>query len=271
MLDCIGKKAVMDQFATFVADYPTYAVFQDQGKEQRYTYKGSDQDEATRKFEEFFTRLEESGTTARMICRYYDGENKITKNTLPVASFYFRVKQQDPAAYQTPSTASSGEFLQFLMQERLQLKEENQELKEGLEQLQEDLQALQEQPQSKNLGFIGQIGEVGQQYPWMQQYMGDIVYVMKKLFSGNSRQPQHSATMGNIPHEAAEDRSTISPDKRVNAALEILINYYVQKENGDKLRGFTMLAQDLELLAELTRDPVDFDYALSKLRQNFKK
>ena len=178
----------------------------------------------------------------------------------------FRIKEAGyGSAAAAPAGGQASDFTNFLMMQWQQEKEEKAELLEELNEIRQEIQELQEQPQGAgaDMGFIGQIGAVGQQYPWMQDIMKDVLYMAKKIFS--KPDPMRSATIAGMQ---ADPNAT--PDVRMNAALKVLIEYYVTKA-GDKTKGFTELAQDLEMLAQMTADPLDFDYAIAKMRSHFKQ
>lgn len=266
-MDAIGREQVMRQFKQLYTEQnPYFAVFESAGKkDQKRTWRESDIDGGTAFLEAYLKDLEVMNDTSALCIRFYDelDKGKITPKSEWVQSLQFRMKEASYGPSAAPTGGQASDFTNFLMMQWQQEKETREELQEELTELHEEIKALQETPApGADMGFIGQIGAVGQQYPWMQDIMKDLVFMVKRVFSKPDAQQ--------AAHIAGIMDKTLQPDTRMNNALKILIGYFAKKA-GDQQKGFIMLTENLEMLAEMTENPLDFDYAVAKLRENFAK
>ena len=274
-----GIEDIIRGFDAHAENCPYYALFESRGEKPGmliYPYTGEDKERGREILAQNLETIEATGSTAIYLMRFYkvlDKNENITSRTEDSGAFRFRVLEPENKSmlrYETignaPVIAGPGQnnFLEFLIKERDILKEKNEELESENEQLKEDIRAMEAAPQEggADLGVIGMIGEAGNRFPWMQNIVKDLGYIVAKATTRQNNE---------IPQAIAGLPSDATPDQRVNGAIGVLLEYYVSQAQGNKAEGFSKFADDMELLAKMTVNPLDFNYAISKLRENFKK
>lgn len=273
-IDRVGKDDILAGYDMF-EHCPFYALFEDyrgKAKDLKFVFKDGGREQGRELLAQNLDVLERSGYEPVYLIRFYEETgkgDKITDVTPYCGSFRFRIK--DPAGVGAlslqPVVANEGspQFLSFLMMERDKLMRENLELKEEVRGLEREVFDLEteaaETPEDDKIGgMLGTVLKAGDEHPWVRDILKDAVYGFQKIFQRPmAAEPVHLAGVDS------------SPDERVNAAIEVLIKFYVTQAGGNKPEGFTNFANDMELLAKMTGNPLDFNYALSKLRENFKK
>jgi hypothetical protein len=159
----------------------------------------------------------------------------------------------------------SDKFLNFLQSERLRLLDKVAELEAENEELKEEIQEIDAESQhanaGKNMGVMGQIGEAVKNPEFMSMLRDGIYLIRKTLEKPGPAQPQAMAGV----------KENASDGEKVRAAIETLRVFYTDQAGGDWAKGAEALANDMQLLAQMTANPLDFNYAIAKLRDNFKK
>jgi hypothetical protein len=272
-IDRQGRDSVMTGWDTYINRYPLWSLHEYNGKKigiAKFTGNSDDR----QLFSDMLTAAEQSGTTQGYCLCFWDDQDgqQIPKGIEPPGSFTFNLKQSySPAPMAGIGGPASGgdSFLIFLQNERNRLTDRVGELEQENEELREDLRAIEaEQAQAstgKNMGVIGQIGEAVKN-PEFMNMVKDGIYILRKAFEkpAPTQTPAPQAMAG----VTVDGQNT--PTQRVNAALETLVIYYTAQA-GDQAAGLDNFANDMELLARMTANPLDFNYAISKLRDNFKK
>lgn len=254
--DRVGIPDVMQGYEAY-SDYPYFALFS--GKELKFVYTDEDQDKGKRLLEENLAVLSKNGSNAMFTLRFYtdtDKKGAIKHDTPYSGSFNFKVSQPVSMMPQL-GIQNNDQFLAFLIAERDQLKEENKELKEENEELKDLLAEADDNngnEPKKDLGFIGLIGEAGNQFPWMQDIIKDGFTLLKHKFA----KPQHAGQMAGITLDPSQ-----RPDEQVNKALKHIISFYIKKYG--EAEGWRLCAEHLTKLAELTEDEDIYAIAIKKL------
>jgi len=268
-IDRQGRDSVMTGWDTYINRYPVWSLHEYNGKKigiAKFTGNSDDR----QLFCDMLTAAEQSGTTqGYCLCFWDDTDGQpIPKGIEPPGSFTFNLKQSyspAPMAGISGPTAGGDSFLNFLQTERARLADRVGELEQENEELREEIREIEaEQAQAgngKNMGVMGQIGEAVKN-PEFMSMVKDGIYILRKAFEKPTPQPQAIAGV------TVDGQGT--PRQRVDAALETLVSYYTA-QSGDQAAGLNNFAGDMELLAQMTISPLDFNYAISKLRDNFKK
>lgn len=259
--DRVGVQDVMNGFDAY-STYPYFALFQ--SKEIKFTFTEDDPERGRKLLEDNLNVLHRNGSTALFTLRFYNNldKNGAIKDVTPYSgSFSFKVTVPVTFELNKPGAnlpANNDQFLAFLISERDQLKLQVQELQEENEEL-KDLLAESDDNEGnepkKDLGFIGLIGEAGNQFPWMQDIIKDGFTLLKHKFA----KPQaHAGAMAGITLDPNE-----TPDKQVNKAITHIISFYTNKYGQQE--GWKLCAVHLTKLAELTEDEDIYALAIKKL------
>lgn len=269
-------------------DGSNFAVFAGQGDKWRLKFSclHKPTDEARAIFQQNLAAIDPNADATYQI-RFYksvkDG-GEVTNNTDYTSSFNFKIKDKtvyqpiDRPTQQMQSHLSFGDkaWIDFLQNERIRLMDEVRELKDQLAitsvELEEALED-QEEPEDKVSGVIGKIGAIGEQYPWMQQGMGQLLGILDKITSsftggnmpGMATAAQAPARQEPAPAEAAKGIKE-TPEEisgQFQEAVNTLLVYYRKKYD---TKGDAMLANDLAKLATLSGKPFIFDMAIKQLR-----
>jgi len=258
--DRVGVKDVMDGFDAY-SDFPFFALFQ--GKEVKFVYADDDAEKGRRLLEDNLNVLARNGSTALFTLRFYTDTDK--KGTITISTPYsgsFSFKITTPVTFELNKAganlpANNDQFLAFLIAERDQLKQQVSELQEENEELKDLLAEADDNEGNepkKDLGFIGLIGEAGNQFPWMQDMIKEGFTILKHKFA----KPQHAGAMAGITLDPNQ-----RPDEQVNKALKHIISFYVNKYG--EVEGWKLCALHLTKLAELTEDEDIYALAIKKL------
>lgn len=283
MAEVIGWEAIERQYNLY-KDCPYYALFDAKKNSTEagsmiFPYKNGDKKEGWTVLKENLQAAEQNTPEAAYVIQFYEElpkSGKLDKST--PASGYFKFRIQAYQGYTpaisgvgaaAPATRDFNDFLRFeLESERAktrELMEEREELKDEIQELEEQ---LADKPAKEIGGIMGQVGEIGTQYPWMADMIKDCFTVLKHKFAPGAGQQQHSpgaARMAGVATDAP-------PDKKVNAAIGTLVGWYIQEygagatEEEKKRAGFEKFADDMQLLAGLTADTDMMHLALKKLR-----
>lgn len=251
--------------------------------------------------EKYLDIIKASGTSADYMIKFHDEvskSGKINNNTPVFGSLSFRVNDEAGRSIPGGPVGASGniDFLKELFATKLQMIEDKWERKledvnrEHEQELEEIEQETAGRKINKHLGFIGVIGDAGEQYPWMQDIIKEGMNFVKEMAKDaftvarhkmNNHRPQAEPAIGNIPDDAGA-----APDVRMRQALERLINYNVkrfgwpqgttaaqidqatpeEKEAAHK-HGFTVFSGTMVKLCDLINDDDIYDLAIKKLKQ----
>lgn len=239
-----------------------------------FPYKGDDRDgEGWRILKENLTVLDNTAPSTQMMLQFYEelGRKDIIDSKTPHSgSFLLQMKPKDSFAPAinglTAQSPADMSFLNYLQTELRLEKEANQDLRQEVQELEEELEEYRHKPAGEEVGgIIGQIGALGTQHSWIADIIKDWSTVFKHTFTGASGRTQQA------PHISGID-NTGPPDKRVNNAIEVLVQWYGNEygqgtTDQEKMQtGFSKFADDMQLLASLTSDADMMHLALKKLR-----
>lgn len=276
-IDRTGKDSVMTGWDTYIKRYPMWSLHEYGGKKIG-TAKFTGRENDRQLFLDMLTAAEQAGTAQNYcICFWPDQDaDEIPKGIEPAGSFTFSLKPIYGAVSRIGGVGdmpqappSSPEFITYLYGQISKLESRVEVLEDEKMELENEIREMAAEADQasanagKNLGAIGKIGEALKEYPELQSLAKDGIYMLQKLFQKRPEQAAPTALAG-VPGDAP-------PNQRYDAAVETLLQYYVSQAGGDKAKGFNDFANDIELLARMTANPLDFNYAISKLRENFKK
>jgi len=273
-IDRTGKDSVMMGWDTYIARYPIWSLHEYSGKKIGLAkFTGGPEDRQL--FLDMLTAAEQSGTQqGYCICFWNETESgDQPKGAEPPGSFTFNLKPIYGAVARMGGVGESAamapthgpEFIAYLYGQIAKLESKCEILEDEKNELENELRQIETEQetahQGQNLGTLGKIGEAFKEYPELKSLAQDGIYMLRKLFEKRTDAPP--VALAGLPSDAA-------PGARYDAAVETLLNFYVTQAN-DKNVGFNNFANDMELLAKMTSSPLDFNYAISKLRENFKK
>ena len=262
-------------------DCPFYAIFETQNVNSSkagrliYAYKEGDRDNGWNQLQLNLMATESSSGNPRFVIQFYEQldpkKNTIDTNTPYAGSFLFRCKKNEnlPTSINgVIQPMQDQSFLNYLQQEFRYEKENNQVLQEKVEDLECEIEELNAAKTEKPIGgIIGQIGEAGNQFPWIADVIKDGFTVLKSLLRapvpapGNARNPGIAGIHENSP-----------PDQLINNAIQTLVAWYIKEygtgetEEEQRSSGFKQFANDMQQLAALTADSDIMHLALKKLR-----
>ena len=187
-------------------------VFESEGRPMFGIYegnklmKGCAEDGTERRLEilnSYLDLMQEAGTSANFEIRFYDEPNKkgkITSDLPYFGSLPFKFSESERQLAKIASGGAAGTANQSLMMDVFNAKMETLDLKwqHMLEKKQEEIDALEYELEEakkgdpdEDLGSIGQIGKVtkmigaaGEQYPWLQDTIKELMSTVSSLFSG---------------------------------------------------------------------------------------
>lgn len=273
----------------------------------------ADEDEGEREklLLQYLDIIKNSNTTADYTIKFHDETSKTGRinNTTPViGSITFRLNNNDiiPAgAAAAPAGGNGSNLLHELFREKLERLEDRferryddqkREYEAQIESLQAELAATEEEEEEdeEDMGFLGSIGKAGEQYKWMQDPMKDLMNFFKEplkdlLTVTSHKMKQHTGAAGagpaisGVPGDLSEDLTSPNAGKRMNAALQTLIQYNTVRfamppgvtpesctpEQMDqyKAKAMGMVADTLVKLTGLCSDNDMYDLAMKKLNQ----
>ncbi len=261
-------------------NYPYYAFFESngRGKSNRliFAYKRGDlQGEGWDLLEQNLKAAELNTPSTEYTIQFYDELGKGGKldcNTNYSGSFNLRMRPFEGSISRIGSVAAAAadnNFLNYLQVELRNEKEKVQDLQALNDELQQELDDLQKEPAKEIGGIIGEIGNAGNQFPWIADIMKDFSTIVKH----HLMKPQHArpAAAGGIGKVPAAD-ATADPSTRVNNAILILVTWYTKQygtgttDEEKQLTGFAKFADDMQCLAAITNDDDVMMLALKKLR-----
>lgn len=260
--EVFGVKNAVDRFKYY--NTPSHAIFQ--GNEMFYRHIGDDMDEAVQVFAANISSIDPE-SRGRYMVKFYEIEDpekaRITNKTDHIGMFRFKVSDREQMIIPANGARMSGNGLSFGDQRWIQfLESEVERLKGEKEELEYELQEFRENEgkEENKLGTMGMIGELGNQYPWMQEPIMKILDIFNRLAPG-AAQPSANGHTGSVK----VDPKTESENQEVfQAAIKKMHAYYVQTSG--PIEGDKQFASDMAKLANLTDKPAIFNMAISQLR-----
>lgn len=231
-IDIRTKSGVLQQLETFATPY--YSIYS--GKDLKFFHNKDDMDTARELLEDTLTLLEQNGTTASFVIRFYDGVNekgKLTDANL-LGSNTFRL---NPAN----SVETIAGFYPSVNNEKMlrQLEAENQMLKEKLSIIEEEEE--EEEEEAKPANIVGAVVNNLLQHPEVQSK------IIAGLFS-------------------LIDKVLPMEQNKIQASIAGVINETDAEDILNELLKHCTLS-DLKKLAELpSKNPSLFSILLTQLR-----
>lgn len=250
---------------------PYYALFEGGGRGKAgrlvYGYTGEDlPGEGWEMLKQCLEVADVNTPTSEYIVQFYDNLGKgdtIRQDTPYSGSFALRMRPQENRALAGIGNTGMADqsFLNYLQQELHQQKEKVIEQDEIIKDLEAQLDEYEKQPQEKIDGVIGQIGAIGNSFPWLADLIKDWSTVMKHKYT---HRPQHAAGIAGVPQAAAGAAQPVTGNyaEKINDAQKKLMTWYA-KTYGDlqttegRISGAERFADDLLLMAKLTEDEDD--------------
>ena len=270
-IDRVGIEDILAGYDMYEA-CPYYALFaQDRGKvkDLKFVFKDGDREEGKKLLQDNLEVLKRTGFEPVYLLRFYedvDSKGRITDTTAYSGSFTFRIKPAEyvpierVGAMTHQSAGQPSEFLQFLLSERNELQRRVEDLEEKNEALEQIVRDYENEPEhTTEGGFMGAIKN-----PEVREAIKDGIYLLKSIFSNKPVDENTAQALAGLDGQG-------DPQDRINNAVGILLTYYISQANGNRDAGYANFASDMELLAKMTANPLDFNYAISKLRESFKK
>lgn len=231
--------------------YPYYAIFESSTHKEKtgqllYAYREDDRNgQGWEILKQNLEVIEQNGPTDIHILRFYDedlGGKRIDSNTPYAGSFRFRMQQFAPAM----STRGGGggfEIMNQLFASKLELldqkwgerfRDQEREHQKKVEELEAELETADQDDETeigriKSIGSV--IGELGEQFPWMQDPVKKIVNAITDIFSNH---PHGHAGMGSVPGQAHdieyEDMTdtTTNAEEQLNKEVQRLMTFFVK-------------------------------------------
>lgn len=229
-------------------------------------------DESTMMLKRYLQVLKDSGTYTIYQIKWHElqteGKNKKISNSAPYfASFGFRLNEQGEVQALPDKNSRAASYNAAVTNQLLDLQNQKHEfeLQKLNEKYQRELEELcEEEDEYDKMGKIaGIIGKTGEQYPWLQEIIKDVVNVVKNII------PQHQQTQQLQPVKiSGMPQNNVNSDEQnkqlINAAIKKMAAYYTNKY-GSQPEGDSKLAADLSKLATLTDKPFIFDMAVKNL------
>jgi hypothetical protein len=268
-------------------DCPYYALFEGTSTGRRspgrllFCYKGGDRDgEGWTMLEQNLQVAEETTPESLFVLQFYDrlGKNDSIDPVTPYAgSFPLRMRERPaftPAINGVKQFQDTG-FLAYLQAQLLEKDVKIRELEDEVLDLQQENDNLVRgnEPKTQISGIVGQIGEAGNQFPWLADIIKDWSTVLKHKFGAGGR---GSVAVSGVPgagtQQAPADTSALPWNKRYEAARKVLMEWYARiygdlETQEGREKGCQQFASDMESLAKITADDDYMMLALKKLRQ----
>ncbi len=263
---------------------PYYALFETKAANSRqtgrliYPYKGGDREEGWKLLEQNLQVMLNTAPTIKHIIQFYDKLGKhdsLDDRTACSGSLLIRMKPADtymPAinGIGAANLQADNSFLNYLQTELHLAKEKIEEQERIIGDLEADVRDLEEdaaKPAGKEIGgIIGQIGQAGNEFPWMQDIIKDGITFLKHTFSKNMRPADDRQG-----HAMAGVSDQLPYAERLGQAQNKMLTWYA-KTYGDletqegRQKGAEKFADDMMLLANLTADDDMMHLVLKKLR-----
>lgn len=286
-MERVGLDDIKAGYAMFKG-CPFYAIFErtpTSGKTGRllFTFKDGDREQGWEELQQNLVVLENTAPTVPHIIQFYDQPGKggkLDSNTDYAGSFVFRMKPANtyaPAINGMGNIQADNSFLNYLQTELRMEKECNMELRAEVEDLKEQILELEDVPEQKQIGgIIGQIGQAGNEFPWLQETIKDGLTILKNALKPPRHQREHQHEQEHEHHGghsmAGVNTAEMPYKDKIAHAQRILMTWYARQygnletEEG-RLKGAEKFADDLLLLAIITDDDDTMHLALKKLRQ----
>ncbi len=236
-------------------------------------------EERLRMLEYYLDVIRDSGTVADYTIKFHEEASKtgkITNNTPVFGSLTFKLNSPDMGLETSRGSANvSGtgvSLLNELFKEKLErLEDKYQRQIEDMQREHEDELDQMEEATSgkkKKLGALGQIGELGNEYPWMQEIIKEGIGMFKDMLVVGKHKMRQQPAGGGIN---GVDTAAMTYKDKIAQAQNTLMTWYT-KQHGDttvqenREKGANDFADDLLLLAGLTKDDDIMQLALKKLR-----
>ncbi len=261
-------------------DCPYYAIFEranaTSGKTGRllFAFKEGDRHQGWDELKQNLAVLQATASQVPHIIQFYDelGKNGRIDTTTPYnGSFVFRMEKYVPAMNGMGGVGPTADnsFLLFLQQELAAERQKSFELEQTVRELEEEVEDLSKEPKQEITGLIGQIGEAGNQFPWLSSIISDWSTVLKHKVTGGGGSAQRRPAGANIAGVTEAAQGTAQ--ERIAQAENTMMKWYA-RQYGDlntaegRMKGVEAFAGDMDLLARLTQDDDMMLLALKKLR-----
>lgn len=254
--------------------------------------------------------IQESQTTSIFIIKFHDEPNKngkITSATPVIGSLSFRLNEPNTMRNGNTAVVTAGaagmDMMKELFESRLQMidlkfQHELEKKDQEIERLQLEAAAAEEEDEyeddedSEELGIIGQIGEAGNKYPWMQNALAKVADAFADLVVvAKHKMKVPAAAINGVNNSTPQEQQQQQPgakqsdDQRIKAAYIKMIHYFVsyhgfppgstdesiqamdpEEQEAYKLKGFKEYADTMQKLAALTDNPQMMELALRTLK-----
>lgn len=271
--EVIGWEAIKRQYDLY-KDCPYFALCDarknsDQPGNIIFTYKGGDKPEGWEMLKENLQAGEQNAPDAPYILLFYEELSKSGKLDKSLAAAgYFRLRLQAYEGYKPaigavstlPAGRDFNEYLRFELDGAKALIRELQGEKEDLKDQVADLEDQLAGGTKEIGGVIGQIGEAGNQFPWLADIIKEGITFFKHKYGGGHAQAAHGGING------------VGNPQDMPAAQNMLLTWYTKEYGGGgsdepaRKAGADMFIKDMCLLAGLTKDDDMMRLALKKLR-----
>lgn len=283
--DRVGWEQIKQGYKMY-KDCPFYALFEGTSTGRRspgrllFAYKGGERDgEGWDMLEQNLQVAEATTPESIFVLQFYDrlGKNDSLDAATPYAgSFPLRMRERTytPAISGAQQFQDQG-FLAYLQGQLIEKERKILELEEQVLELEGENDTLIKGESKKQIsGVIGEIGQAGNEFPWLADIIKDWSTVLKHKFGApGHRGPGAVAGVSGQTQEPPADTAAVPWNKRYEAARTVLLEWYARiygnlETPEGREKGCQQFASDMQALSKITADDDYMLLALKKLRQN---